>query len=148
MVDLIEALFPRLPGSGYRVTSAPDDACNCIAWATGVTNAWWWPGDPDRTHWPANVVRERTLAAFRQLFTTLGYEECASYELEAGFEKVALFVNPLGKPTHAARQLRSGRWTSKLGAAEDIEHGLRDLEGDVYGVVVLVMRRALPLSTA
>ncbi len=27
---------------------------------------------------------------------------------------------------------------------EIIEHALRDLEGDVYGVVVLVMRRPFP----
>jgi hypothetical protein len=56
-------------------------------------------------------------------------------------------VNPLGKPTHVAGQLVTGRWTSKLGESEDIEHGLRDLEGDVYGVVVLVMQRPLPIAS-
>jgi hypothetical protein len=139
--DVIELLFPRLRGSGYRVTSESDDVYNCVAWAVGVKDKWWWPGDPDRTYWPSDVPRERSVAAFRQLFGTLGFEECADDALEPGFEKVALFVNPLGKPTHAARQLSIGRWTSKLGESEDIEHGLRDLEGDVDGVVVLVMRR-------
>jgi hypothetical protein len=37
--------------------------------------------------------------------------------------------------------LANGRWTNKLGKAEDIEHELRDLEGDFYGTVVLVMQR-------
>jgi len=44
---------------------------------------------------------------------------------------------------HAARQLPEGRWTSKLGELEDIEHALHDLTGTVYGSVVLVMKRAL-----
>ena len=46
-----------------------------------------------------------------------------------------------GIPTHAARQLRSGRWTSKLGQAEDIEHELRALEGAIHGAVVLILKR-------
>jgi hypothetical protein len=61
---------------------------------------------------------------------------------------VALFVATTGCPTHAARQLASGRWTSKLGKAEDIEHELRDLEGDVYSSVVLVLKRPLPASAS
>jgi hypothetical protein len=44
-------------------------------------------------------------------------------------------------PKHAARQLPSGRWTSKLGPMEDIEHALHDLTGMAYGSVVLVMKR-------
>jgi hypothetical protein len=46
-----------------------------------------------------------------------------------------------GKPTHAARPLSSGRWVSKLGRAEDIEHELNALAGDLYGVVALVLQR-------
>jgi hypothetical protein len=66
---------------------------------------------------------------------------CEGDELEAGFEKIALFANNQGIPLHAARQLPSGRWTSKLGELEDIEHTLRDLEGEEYGSVALVMKR-------
>jgi hypothetical protein len=53
----------------------------------------------------------------------------------------ALFALADGFPTHAAWQLGSGRWTSKLGELEDIEHALRDLEGTEYGAVALVMKR-------
>jgi len=49
-----------------------------------------------------------------------------------------------GAPTHAARQLPSGRWSSKLGPMEDIEHELQDVTGSVYGSVVLVLKRPLP----
>ena len=44
-------------------------------------------------------------------------------------------------PTHAARQFPGGRWTSKLGPAEDIEHELEELAGPLYGEVVLILRR-------
>ena len=63
---------------------------------------------------------------------------------KAGFEKIALFAL-LEVPKHASRQLPSGRWTSKLGEMEDVEHDLHDLTGMVYGSVVLVMKR--PWST-
>ena len=46
--------------------------------------------------------------------------------------------------THMARQLASGLWTSKLGELEDIEHETpAELEGDIYGIVVQYMRRAI-----
>jgi hypothetical protein len=46
-----------------------------------------------------------------------------------------------GSPTHAARMVRDGRWISKLGASEDIEHNLSDLEGECYGRVVVCLER-------
>jgi hypothetical protein len=52
-----------------------------------------------------------------------------------------LFVDARGVPTHAARLLPSGLWTSKLGEWEDIEHDLLALEGDVYGTVALLLKR-------
>jgi hypothetical protein len=64
-------------------------------------------------------------------------------EAEPGFEKVALFADASGMPQHAARQLATGRWTSKLGRMEDIEHALRDLEGGIYGSVVLLLKRSV-----
>jgi hypothetical protein len=66
--------------------------------------------------------------------------ECEDGRLESGFEKIALFALE-GLPKHAARQLQSGRWTSKLGRLEDIEHTLDDLTGALYGSVALVMKR-------
>lgn len=149
MVADLGDLFPGLHGSGYALTSPHSKDYNCIAWAAGETQAWWWPDDDpnnEAIHWPADVIREETLTAFVAAFATLGYQPCPDAELESGFEKVALFASDDGIPTHAARQLPSGRWTSKLGFLEDIEHGLGALEGDLYGRVVQVLRRprALP----
>jgi hypothetical protein len=144
MVEHLKALFPRLQKATFRVTSDADAVYNCIAWAAGVTNDWWWPlEDPTEAYWPEGIPRERTVEAFRDVFATLGYTVCSSEELEPGFEKIALFTAS-NLPTHAARQLPSGLWTSKLGQGEDIEHGLHDLEGDLYGTVALVMQRPLP----
>ncbi len=62
--------------------------------------------------------------------------------VEAGYERIAWFAPADGRPTHAARELPSGLWTSKLGTAEDTEHGLGELEGALHGSVVLVMKGA------
>ena len=67
--------------------------------------------------------------------------------------KIAIFVDDEGVPTHAARQLQSAVWTSKLGDWEDIEHdSLAALENaplmnSLYGTVALVMRRSIPLNS-
>jgi hypothetical protein len=138
----IERLFPKLGQTGYQVKSRRTKKYNCLAWAAGDTANWWEPGG--RHYWPNTLARAYSPTAYTQVFTALGYVICDSDDLEDGFEKVALFVNEFGEPTHAARQLPSGRWTSKLGKLEDIEHDLRDLEGTEYGTVVLILKRPLP----
>jgi len=61
--------------------------------------------------------------------------------LEAGFLKVALYGDgPFY--THAARQLPTGQWTSKLGREVDIEHDSPEgIAGGGYGEVLQVMKR-------
>jgi hypothetical protein len=142
-MERFEALFSRLRGTPYRITSPANDVYNCIAWAAGDTNRWWWPGDPAQTYWPVGVPRLETLLAFRDAFASLGYMACEQTGLESGFEKIALFADADGIPTHGARQLTNGRWTSKLGVSEDIEHALEDITGTVYGSVVQVLKRPL-----
>jgi len=146
MNEHLKAAFPGLRTSSFRVTSAADPAYNCIAWAGGSAADWWWPlSDAVKTYWPPESPREMTLEAFRRAFGSLGYSECQSDSLEPSYEKVALFADSAGRPTHAARQLPTGRWTSKLGQSEDIEHELRALEGSVYGSVTLIFKR--PVSS-
>jgi hypothetical protein len=55
-------------------------------------------------------------------------------------------------PTHAALQLPSGEWTSKLGPFEDISHAHEnDVNGPAYGAVRFYMsrpvRRSQPTNT-
>jgi len=141
MVDPFREVFPNL--GDYQITSPWADRYNCIAWAAGDATQWWWPEEGKGIFWPAGVQCEETLAAFSAVFAWLGFSPCANADFEDGFEKVALFGDSNGLATHAARQLPTGRWTSKLGRAEDIEHALTDLEGQAYGKVAMVMRRTI-----
>jgi len=138
----IEREFPALLNSGYGITSPAEKDYNCIAWAAGDATAWWEPDPQYICFWPANIPRVYTLEAFVKAFETLGFAQCQDARCEDGFEKVTIYVSSDGIPTHAARQLSSGMWTSKLGNSEDIEHrSLEVLEGSIYGAVAIVLKR-------
>ena len=140
MTDVLSEIFPKLSGGNFRVTSPKDAAYNCVAWAAGETNAWW---DHLDGYWPENIKRGGAVTAYVDVFVSLGFEQCATSEYEPGFEKVAVFGNG-GQFTHAARQLPSGLWTSKLGSLEDIEHqDLASVSIPDYGRPVQFLRRAI-----
>ena len=81
-----------------------------------------------------------------EAFAQLGYRQCADGTLETGYEKVVIYGTERD-PSHMARQLPSGLWTSKLGASEDIEHQVEGLEGSSYGNVLVYLRRKIPHET-
>ena len=140
MRDLrLEAVFPGLRGCEYYETSPQDPSYNCIAWAAGFNDRWWWPSRRPSYYWPGDPD-DQSMGAFIAVFASLGYAICDSDTPEAGFEKVAIYANESG-PTHIARQLPTGEWTSKCGGLEDIAHTLSALEGDCYGTVAVIMRR-------
>lgn len=93
-------------------------------------------------YWPIGVSRAETLEGFIEAFATLGFTLCDVAEYEKGFEKVAIYVDTSGTPKHAARQLSSGLWTSKLGNLQDIEHDIEGVSGDLYGSVAVIMKRS------
>lgn len=143
-LDLIQ-IFPRLYFSGFNITSEKSTFYNCIAWAAGLTDRSWWPGLASY-YWPPQCSQENTVASFLAAFELLGYKETEtiSVELDAGYEKVALYVNNAGIPTHMARQLPNGEWTSKLGQLEDISHNELDaLEGTLYGRICCTLARPI-----
>ena len=91
---------------------------------------------------PEGISREESLASFIAAFALLGYEVATSAEHELTFEKVAILASSDGTPTHMARQLANGSWTSKLGSLEDIAHiDLHGVAGSDYGEVVAILRR-------
>jgi hypothetical protein len=137
----LELAFPTL-ASGYRITSPTTSDYNCIAWAAGETDRWWWPDTAGVAYWPSTAPREETIAAFQKAFSTLGYEIASDRQHVSGSEKVALMAKA-GKPTHMCRQLPNGRWTSKLGQSEDIEHELDALVGLIYGDVHCILQRPI-----
>ncbi len=138
----IRAAFPRLKRATFYVTSPSTTIYNCVAWAASDSRRWWWPSAG--YYWPAGVPQRVDLAAFVALFEYLGFQRCANGDLEANNDKIALFVDAHGAPTHAARQLPNGRWTSKLGNDEDIDHTIYGLEAGAYGSVAQFMKRKTP----
>jgi len=137
----LEQVFENLRPGAYAVTSPRTLNYNCIAWAAEEVHRRWWPTVPG-WYWPTNVPREETMVAFIAAFRQLGYEECQDSALEPGYQKVALYVSAAGSPTHMARQLDTGGWTSKLGTLEDIRHEtLAGVEGASYGRAVSYLKR-------
>jgi hypothetical protein len=138
----VEEQIPGLQKSGYRITSPPDPDYNCVAWGLRDPSRWWSPGPDKRNHWPDDVPAWPSLTAFVELFERKGYEVCEGDRYEEGIEKIAIFTYASGEPTHVARQLKEGKWTSKLGGSVDIEHDdLRAVSCGLLGDVAVVMRR-------
>jgi hypothetical protein len=126
-------------GNEYRLTSKKSRRYNCLAWAIGVTDVWWDAG-PDGV-WPDGVPDDGSVQAAIRFFEHFGYILAANADLEVGVSKIAIYGDAQGY-THAARQLPDGRWSSKLGELQDIEHHkLENLFGRHYGTVVQIMEK-------
>lgn len=143
----IESAFPGLRKAGaYRITSDATPNYNCVGWAAGRTDQFWWP--VGSYYWPPNITRAVNVESFTQAFATLGFLACDSNELEDGVEKVAIYLGNDGKPTHMSWQLASGSWSSKLGSGNDIRHKSIDgVEGDRYGKASVILSRPRQRST-
>jgi hypothetical protein len=135
--------LPRLKPANHNISSDSCGGYNCFAWAAGETHRWWEP--TERYYWPLDR-REWTLSGFVKAFATKGYVKCANGLLEHGTEKIAIYATKEDRgrlvPEHAARQLDDGRWTSKVGIHEDINHlSLKDVNCREYGSAVRFMKR-------
>jgi hypothetical protein len=146
----METRFEKLRSSDYDGKSPVDFCYNCIAWSMSRKDSRWWPATIGGYRWPKKLPRENpgeeTLSNFIRAFKRLRYKKTTKldYSLEKGFEKVAIYVKGNQNPIHAARQLDSGIWTSKIGNEEDIEHvSPAVLEGVEYGTVAVVMKRSV-----
>ena len=134
--------FPNSALEPLEVTSIATGNYNCIAWALEETYRNYWVQPEDFFDWLPSVPHLETLESFIAFFKTAGYDVCDSDQPEPGFQKIAFFVKD-GLPTHAARQLSDGTWTSKLGVLEDVRHSLFSVSGGLYGEVAVVLRRLI-----
>ena len=146
----IKQLFPKLKSDhDFKVTSPYNPDYNCIAWAYHHDDRWMWPGGQELKicdgfhYWPDGVEDSSDVSAFIKAFEKTGYAICDNCDFEEGYRKIALYVKPgTTECTHASRQLSNGKWTSKLGYSNDIQHGSPySIEGDVYGDVHCIMKR-------
>jgi len=141
--ERIETQIPGLRQGAYRITSPEDPDYNCVAWGLRDTAHWWSPRPGGTNHWPTDVPAWPSLTAFVEVFEQEGYSICDEAAYEEGVEKIAIFTYPSEEPAHVARQLKGGKWTSKLGGSVDIEHDeLRMVACGLYGDVRVLMCRA------
>jgi hypothetical protein len=136
--------IPQFPNSAldpFYLTSPDTTYYNCIAWAYGDNTRWFWPDSGNIYYWPDEIPRSVDLSSFICLFESIGYKVCDSVEFENRYEKVVIYADSNRIPTHAARQLDNGYWTSKLGPSFDISHSLESMSDGFYGNVVAVMKR-------
>jgi hypothetical protein len=113
--------FPRLVNEAHEITSQPA-SYNCVAWVEGLTDRYI---DPI-LDWPLEVPRPQSeqdddLGCYEALFRHFGYEMCADASLEDGYIKIALYAHE-GSFEHVAKQMPSGKWTSKAGFLHDLNH--------------------------
>jgi hypothetical protein len=135
------SLFPNLKAGTFRDTSPPTDRYNCIAWAAGDDDKWWEPADLPGYYWPPGMPQHYGVVHAIAVFAELGFVTCGGAELESEFEKVAIYGDGV-EYTHAARQVASGLWTSKLGLHQDIEHASPEcLVGHEFGQVACIMKK-------
>lgn len=163
-----ERNFPHLTRNLYEVTGDETNDYNCIALAAGDRTRWWEPDPFGVYYWPIQK-REYTVACYTELFESLGYQKCKCSLKKRSLEKVAIYHDPVGcieavdnfgmwhpavspnSPTHAAKQLSSGTWNSKLGGWEEIEHKTlscisgTDITGKriSYGKPIQILKRTL-----
>lgn len=132
--------FPNLNAGNHRKTSPESPSYNCFGWAIlgrevlmGPRSGWFWPPE---------VPSELRLSTFVLVLADYGFEACPSGELDPAFEKIALYGSG-EHVTHAARQLESGRWTSKRGIfGDDIEHDTAEaVAGGEYFEILAYFRR-------
>ena len=133
--------FPNSIDEPFIAKSPFDPRYNCIGWACGSKSKFW-PNTYGYTL-PNGIPAKLHINSFVELFKSRGYEECDDGELEKGFLKIAIYVDSNDKPSHAARQLPSGVWTSKLGFAQDIEHSIHSMANGQYGDVKKYMKKPI-----
>jgi hypothetical protein len=142
----LEQKFPNLAAEGYTKTSDASWTYNCHAHALNDQNRWWQPNKVMgfKTYWPKGAPDQNTVRSHELALGINGYRPCNTDAPEDGFEKIALYVDANGRPTHWARQQASGVWTSKLSQEEDIDHTtLKAIEDSHYGKARYFFKRPL-----
>ena len=142
-------------GENSEITSLkdiPNNTYNCVAFALGEENS-----IADMLIFSktidlaacglSNKNLVHTVEAYESVFTHFyKFERCDSATYEAGYTKIALYegydeddeLNFL----HVAILLDNGKWKSKMGNYEDIEHEtLEVLAGKQYGNPKIIMKR-------
>jgi hypothetical protein len=140
-LNAFRAICPNINKDNHVITSRAARAYNCVAWVLGDEKKWYEPTPSGQYTWPSNKNQDYSLKAYVQMFSEHGFQVCEEGISEHGRQRIALYAKD-GEFTHAALQLPTGRWSSKLGTWEDIDHDtLEVLSGPFYGIPCLFMDR-------
>lgn len=136
-VTRLQRHFPNLiHGQNFDFTSLKTDDYNCVAWATEIDDEWiQFPYDEQNNY-------DDSIRKYITYFTDLGFTETNDSRPEENVLKIALYGDKENNFTHVARLRSNGKWASKLGDWEDIEHDtLEVLSGPGYGHPVKLMEK-------
>jgi hypothetical protein len=147
--SVLEEKFPKLRNGGYSIRSPREPGYNCVAFAVGnPTRYWQWMKYPTKGYyWPPGIEGDDTVDAWAKVFEIHGYKRCEDGNVEINTDKIAVYADADGTPTHVARfDSAVGKWVSKLGRrGYDIQHDSHELlEGhdeDEYGRVAVFLKR-------
>lgn len=150
------ALFPDLAqDENFRLESEATDIYNCIAWAMGYDDRWIAPIEAPGYWWPEGVEKNFMPNTLIDAFIKEGFEICHTYDLEKGYDKVALYKRSIlykGMPleiwSHASRIVAEGIEHCKFGQDCDGRHSLGMVEKTAagleelgYGRIFCIMKR-------
>lgn len=149
---VLNQMFPATKtDKKFKVTSRDDENFNCIAWAMRFSDRWVDPVKTAGHWWPVDYSQrgnEGTPDALKHAFELMKFEECKSPDIEAHYDKVALYFNPLTMGwSHACRIIADGECHSKLGEGWDFHHGLGNILNNPslgqynYGKIFCYMKR-------
>ncbi len=112
---------------------------NCVMWSLNRDDEWrdfFYSDD-------GYVNPDQSINPYVAYFQENGFETCENSSLEVGALKICIFSKN-GIFSHVSRQLQDGRWASKMGNYEDIEHLTEfDVSGLGYGSPDIYMQKIM-----
>ena len=133
--------FPLARAGDIVTDSEMTPEYNCVGWALHLKRSVIWPDDDQQHQWAPDLPRRPDKDIFCAFFEKMGFSECNDENFEQSREKIAIYSRG-NEVLHVARQLRDGRWTSKLGPLADVLHPTAlSISDGWFGVLAILMSR-------
>lgn len=123
----------------FGFTSVQTWDYNCVMWSLNIDDDW---KDFFYTE-DGYVSPDQSINPYINFFKERGFQICENGELEPGQTKICIYSKN-GIFSHVSRLMENGRWASKMGNYEDIEHLSEfDVSGIGYGKPETYMKKAM-----
>ena len=137
-------------GINFKIIQQDNEDYNCIAHSLGYNHITIWPISKRFWVWDKTLPYINTINNFVSLYRKFNYEICEDSSWEFEYDKIALYISVLsGRNTvsHAAKQIDSYWWSSKIGGDELFEHTLEAIENKNVGTKYVFLKRPKNLSS-